>query len=99
MREIGDLLGGGREPVELGVGEHGVEHHQAVRDTARRDWAPIRTVGLVYGSVQRDVVHVIEPAAIVPARVRRRVLSGDQLVEKGARLLSVHDAGEGRILA
>ena len=98
MREIGDLLRGGREPVELGVGDHGVEGDQALRDTARREWSPMRAVGLIDSAVQREVVQVIEPTTIVSTPVRGDVPAADQLVEKRARFLSMDNAGERRIL-
>jgi hypothetical protein len=45
------------------------------------------------------VVNVVEARAIVPTLVRRGVPTADELVEKGARLLAVDDACEGRILS
>lgn len=98
LREIGNLFSGGREPAELRVGEHAVEHHQALRDTGRGDRPAIPTVRFVDGSVQREMMHVIEPAAIVSARVGRSVPAADELVEEHACLLSVDDAGERRVL-
>ena len=57
------------------------------------------TVGLTDGVVERLVLHLINASAIVSAAIGGGVSTVDELREKPARLLSVDDAGEGRVLA
>ena len=98
VRKVGSLFRSTREPVQPRVGEHTVEHHQPLGDTIRWDWSPIRAVWFIDGSVQREMLHVIQLRAIMSAGVGDGVAVTHQLVEKGARFLPLHNARERCVL-
>ena len=97
--KVGDLLGPGREPVEIGSYESGVEAHETLRRRPCGDRPTIAAVSLADGVVQRFVVHVIEAPTVVDAVNGDGESAADEFVEKRVALLAaVGNAGEGGIL-
>ena len=98
-RQVHGLLGVGREPDELRVGEHGVEAHQTMDDAGWREWSAVPAVGLADGAIERLVVDLVDTSAVVSTPVRGRVSEPDELREKLACRLTVDDARERGVLA
>lgn len=78
--------------------EHGVEPDQALDRTVHRHRQSIATPGFTDSLVQRAMVHVIEPCAVVNAAAVGRISALHELGEKGVHLLPVRGARKGRVL-
>jgi hypothetical protein len=98
-REVRGFLGSGRQPLEIGHRQHGIEQHQTFNGQAWRHSTAVATRDVADDVVQRLVLEVIQPCAVVHAADIVRVSESDEPIKKRvASPRTVRDATEARVL-
>jgi hypothetical protein len=94
-----ELVGLGREPCAIPIGQHGIEDHQALHGTREGCRFAVTIVWFANGGVQPFAVDVVEPRGVVPAGLGRAEAAGDDTLEKVVHLPAIGYAGEGAVVA
>ena len=99
VSQVIGLVLGSPQPDHLRVFDDRVQNHQTMDRMVQRHPATESALRGANGSVERSLVDVIDPRAVVAAVVHRGAPKPHQLVEELPRLPSVDDAAEARVLA
>lgn len=97
-REQLDLVRFGRNPIDLAVPEHIVEHHDFPCDQGGTGDPPIAVVLLPERAIDRPRVHVVDVPTIRPEGEALHEVPFDERLQEIDHVLAVSHAGEAEVL-